>query len=417
MSQSALNDDQLQEALSLYELHGSELRAAEALGISRSAMSNRLRVARAKNAQNRMKDSGTRPIDPDTPEGFEVRQISTGYDAAGNITGQWVGSRLEGVHGETVPEGHIVKGLSTLVDEQGKTRAQWIKTTLDTSKAKTALEAAIEAALEPLEPYPVVPAPQQHLDADLLTLYTMTDCHVGMLAWGLETGVPWDLDIAERCLTEALFQVIDTAPASAIGLLNELGDFVHFDSMKPVTAEHGNILDADSRYQKVVKVVIRILRRVIFHMLTKHNEVWVLLNEGNHDPAGSVWLREMFSILFEDNPRVIVETSPVPYIAKEWGCNMLGFHHGHLSKKDSLPQLFAAMFAEMWGRTTNRHVHTGHLHHVHEIEHPGITVLQHPTLAAPDAYAIRGGWLSKRQAMSITYHRAKGQVGRGYVIP
>lgn len=416
MAQKPLSMELMQEALALVDLHGTVAAAARATCIPRETLQHRVGRARAYAAQGKLQ-VGDRPIQPDTPVGFEVRQISTGYDANGNLTGQWVGSRLEGHYGETVPEGHIVKGLSTLVDEQGKTRAQWIKTAVDTSKVKTALDAAIEAALEPLEPYPVVPVPQQHLDADLLTLYTMTDCHVGMLAWGLETGAPWDLVIAEECLTKALFQMIDTAPASAVGLLNELGDFVHFDSMKPVTAEHGHILDADSRYQKVVKVVIRILRRVINYMLTKHNEVWVLLNEGNHDPAGSVWLREMFSVLFEDNPRVKVETSPVPYVVKEWGCNMLGFYHGHLAKKDRLPELFAAMFAPLWGRTTNRHVHTGHLHHIHEIEHPGITVLQHPTLAAPDAYAIRGGWISKRQAMSITYHTAKGQVARGYTIP
>ena len=412
----AMTEDQMQEALALVDLHGGVAQAARAIGVPRETMSYRVQRARAHAAQTGMK-VGDRPIKPDTPAGFEVRQISTGYDAEGNVTGQWVGSRLEGTHTETVPEGHIVKGLSTLVDEQGKTRAQWIKTAIDTSKVKTALDAAIEAALETLEPYPTVPAPLGYLDADLLTLYTMTDCHVGMLAWGLETGEPWDLTIAEECLTKALFQMIDTAPASAVGLLNQLGDFLHFDSMKPLTPEHQHVLDADSRYQKVVKVAIRIIRRVIHYMLTKHEAVWVLLNEGNHDPAGSVWLREMFSILFEGNPRVKIETSPVPYVVKEWGINMLGFHHGHLSKKEKLPLLFAASFPEIWGRTSNRHVHTGHYHCIDEQEHPGITVLQHPTLAAPDAYAIRGGWISKRQAMSITYHREKGQVGRGYTIP
>jgi len=154
-----LTDDELQEALSLYEIHGSQHKCAEILGISRPTFQHRLRQAKLRNAQNRLKEPGERPIQPDTPEGFEVRQISTGYDGEGNVTGQWVGSRLEGTHTETVPEGHIVKGLSTLVDEQGKTRAQWIKTAVDTSKVKTALDAAIEAALEALEPYPTIPAP------------------------------------------------------------------------------------------------------------------------------------------------------------------------------------------------------------------------------------------------------------------
>ena len=39
-------------------------------------------------------------------------------------------------------------------------------------------------------------------------------------------------------------------------------------------------------------------------------------------------------------------------------------------------------------------------------------VEQHRTLAAPDAYAARGGWLSGRDAKVITYHRDYGEVSR-----
>jgi len=422
MSQAPLTPEQMQQALDLVAEHGDTCAAARAVGMAQSTFSHRWRKAKAWQAQRQIQ-AGPRPIKPDTPDGFEVRQVSTGYDAEGNVKGQWVGSRLEGSYTETVPDGHIVKGMSTLVDEQGKTRAQWIKTGIDPDHQKAASEAAILAAIaERVQPLDRIPTPAvlEPLGGDRknkLTLYTMTDCHVGMLAWGLETGAPWDLDIAERCLVNTLTAMIDAAPESAVGVLNQLGDFLHFDSMKPLTPEHGHVLDADSRYQKVVKVAVRVIIRVIRHMLTKHDDVWVLLNEGNHDPAGSVWLRVMFELLFRENPRVHIEDSPLPYVVKEWGCNMLGFHHGHLAKKEKLPLLFASHFAEIWGRTTNRHIHTGHYHCIDEKEHPGVTVLQHPTLAAPDAYAIRGGWISKRQAMSITYHKTKGQIGRGIFLP
>jgi hypothetical protein len=39
-------------------------------------------------------------------------------------------------------------------------------------------------------------------------------------------------------------------------------------------------------------------------------------------------------------------------------------------------------------------------------------VEQHRTLAAPDAYAARGGWITGRDAKVITYHREYGEVGR-----
>jgi hypothetical protein len=256
-----------------------------------------------------------------------------------------------------------------------------------------------------------------YLDADLATLYTMTDCHVGMLAWDKETGADWDLDLAERCLVNTLLEMIAAAPASKIGILNQLGDFLHFDSLAPMTPTHGHILDADSRYQKVVMVAVRILRRVIAAMLAKHEEVRVYLIEGNHDPAGSVWLRVMFAHLYEQDPRVTVNLSPNPYVAYKHGKTLIGFHHGHLAKMDSLPLVFATQYAKEWGETEYRYVHVGHKHHVDEKEYPGIKIIQHPTLAAPDAYAARGGWLSKRQATSVTYHRKYGEVARGIFVP
>jgi len=42
---------------------------------------------------------------------------------------------------------------------------------------------------------------------------------------------------------------------------------------------------------------------------------------------------------------------------------------------------------------------------------------QHRTLASPDAYASRGGWLSGRDASVITYHNKYGEVGRITVSP
>jgi hypothetical protein len=71
----------------------------------------------------------------------------------------------------------------------------------------------------------------------------------------------------------------------------------------------------------------------------------------------------------------------------------------------------------MWGETTKRYIHVGHRHHVDEKEHPGIKVIQHSTIAAADAYAARGGWLSERQATFMTYHLESGEIARGIFIP
>jgi len=46
-----------------------------------------------------------------------------------------------------------------------------------------------------------------------------------------------------------------------------------------------------------------------------------------------------------------------------------------------------------------------------------MTVIQHSTLAARDAYASRGGWLSDRNCKVITYHDTLGEVARNTVRP
>lgn len=389
MAQPPNTPEQLQEAVDAVAEHGNPTAAAKALDMPVNTLRSRWNSARGKGYVSKI------------AQAIRERQ-------GDNPTAEM----------HPAVEGYLVKGTSTLLDENGNAKLQWVKTTIDAEKFRAMVEAACRAAAENIEPLPEVPPPiAEAVRAELCTCYTMTDCHVGMLAWGRETGEPWDLVIAERVLTETLFKMIDAAPPSTVGILNQLGDFLHFDSLKPLTPEHGHILDADSRYQKIVEVAVRILRRVLNYMLTKHLIVRVYMHEGNHDPAGSVWLRVLFSTLYENNSRVIVECSPLPYTAFRWGKTMLCFHHGHLTKNANLPLLFAAKFPELWGQTTKRYIHVGHRHSVEEKEHPGVKTIQHPTLAAADAYAARGGWLSERQATSMTYHQEHGEVARGIFLP
>lgn len=316
----------------------------------------------------------------------------------------------------TVPDGFKVKGVSTYYDEEGKPRGQWVKSSADEERRQELIRAAFEAMAQELPRLKPLAAPRRTAD-QLATLYTLTDSHVGMLAWGLETGADWDLKIAEATLTGCFQQMVNGSPPARVGFVNQLGDFLHSDGLVPVTPTSGHVLDQDGRYTKLVETAVRVLRRVIGMALEKHEKVIVLMAEGNHDMASSVWLRVMFKALFEREPRVEVIDSPLPYYVYQHGRTMLAFHHGHLKKNDQLPILFAAQFPAVWGATAKRYAHTGHRHHAEEKEHSGITVIQHPTLAARDAYAARGGWVAERQVTAITYHTEHGQVSRVTVTP
>lgn len=317
---------------------------------------------------------------------------------------------------KTVPLGFKVKGVSTLYNEDGQVRGQWVKSVADDQAQAEAMRAAYAAMADELPRLDAVKPPKVVVN-DLLTLYTLTDSHVGMRAWAKETGADWDLGIAENTLVGCFEQMIQASPPASVGFINQLGDFLHYDSLLPMTPTSGHVVDADSRYSKMATTAIRILRRVVGMALEKHEKVVVLLAEGNHDMAGSVWLRVMFQALYENEPRIEVIDSELPYYTYQHGNTMLAFHHGHLKKNDQLPLLFATEFPKVWGNTQYRYCHTGHRHHVEEKEHSGMYVVQHATLAARDAYAARGGWQSNRLVYAITYHTAYGQVAKNTIVP
>lgn len=359
----------LEELIAAVEQHGSIAKAAAALGIHQRTAERKLQ-----------------------------RAAQRGHSPQHDMT-------------HLVPEGYRVRGVSTLYDGEGKPRMQWVKSQIDSDAIQAIVDAAVAGLSEEIPREPARPAPRGTRD-ELLNQYTITDYHLGMLAWGEETGADWDLAIAEDMLVRWFAQAIAIAPAARYAVFAQMGDFLHWDGLDAVTPMHKNLLDADTRFQKLVRVAIRVIRRVIGMLLEKHEIVYVLMAEGNHDPASSIWLRELLHAMYEHEPRVIVERSPDPYYCIEHGDCALFYHHGHKRKVTNIDAVFAAKFRDVFGRTKFAYAHMGHLHSVDVKETPLMLIEQHRTLAAPDAYASRGGWLSGREAQVITYHKRFGEVGR-----
>jgi hypothetical protein len=310
-----------------------------------------------------------------------------------------------------VPDGYIAKGVSTYYNAEGKPAGQWVKASLSHEALVDAMREAVEGFKDEIPPVVSIVAPAAS-EEHLCNLYTFTDYHLGMLAWHQEGGSDWNISIAERTIIAALQQMIEQSPKAHTAVINIQGDFLHTDGKTPVTPASKHVLDADSRFPKIRKSAIRVIRSMVAMSLLRHQEIHLVIAEGNHDEESSGWLADLFSVHYEEEPRVTVNDSVLPFYVFEWGSTMLGIHHGHKVKNESLPLLFAAQFPQQWGRTTRREIHCGHRHHRDEKEYNGVTVVQHPTLAARDAYAARGGWIADRAAWAITYHKKYGAVGR-----
>jgi hypothetical protein len=310
-----------------------------------------------------------------------------------------------------VPEPFIVRGVSTYYNAEGKASGQWVKSKIDDSKLQEMMKAVIDGMKDDIPRLTALPAPALGND-NLLNCYVITDYHLGMLAWDEEAGENWDLDIAQALVVKWFEQAIAQSPNADTAVFAQLSDFLHFDGMDAVTPASKHLLDVDTRFAKVVRSAIRVLRTVIDMLLAKHQHVHIIMADANHDPVSQIWLREWFSVLYENEPRITVDKSPNPYNAYEFGKTALFFHHGHKRKVSNVSEVFAGQFREMFGRTKHAYAHMGHYHSIDVKENNLMIVEQHRTLAPGDAYSARGGWLSGRDAKVITYSKQFGEVSR-----
>lgn len=318
----------------------------------------------------------------------------------------------------TAPPGYSVKGVSSYYNEDGVLTGQWVKTQSDRERQAEILLEAIENSSTSLPKFKPTKPPKT-VDENLCSLLTITDFHLGMKAWSESDGEDWDVRIARDTFLNAICDMVDAAPKSGTGILNQLGDFFHWDGLIPMTPTSNHILTGDDRYSKLVEMTINIMTSAVQIMLRKFGEVVVVQAEGNHDLASSVWIRKYMKHRFELDPRVSVIDNEFPYYAFLHGKTMLGFHHGHRMKMGQLQKLFASepRFREMWGMASHCYIHCGHLHHERVVEDAGATVEQHPTLATRDNYSTTHGYVSQRGAKIITYDKLDGEMHRVTVRP
>jgi hypothetical protein len=395
-----LSDELAKEAADAFVALGNKSQAADLLRLPRNTFCSRLKAAA---------ERGMLPTAPVMP-GFRISQVTS------TPNGDFIQQKPEHGGQFVVPDGQKIKGVSALVDADGREVIKWVKTAADADQQAAVFAATIEALKEDLPRVAMTPPPAE-VEADLLNQFVVTDSHFGMLAWREETGADYDLRIAEQLLLDWFSAAIASAPKAHTAVLAQLGDLMHHDALESVTPAHKHVLDADSRLQKVIRVVIRTVRRIIDMLLQTHQRVHVVMASGNHDPASSAWLREMLAAMYENEPRVSVDNSPMLYYAYEWGGTALFYHHGHKSNIKTLDVKCAGIFRELFGRSKFAYCHHGHLHSDEGVKTDLMYVERHETLAAQDAYAAGGPWLSGRSAKRITYSKMFGEVSRNTMRP
>lgn len=416
-------DEQWRKLRALAE-HGSAKGAARALGITPQSFQEGVKAVKKKAAQQ-----GYAPecgINHPIPEGLTSRGPSILTDASGRIVQYWNKMKAAGRPDEEtthVPNPKIIARVATLYDHQGKVTQQWV-TEKPEDKTKEVLWQAFAAGLMSELPQVKPTRAPKHANSSLLACYPVGDHHFGMLSWRAETGADYDLGIAEKLLNDATAHLIGSVPPCETSLIALLGDFLHYDGLEAKTPTSGHILDADSRYPKMIAVALRSIRNMVRLALGRHGKVHIIIEIGNHDLSTSIFLAQCLAMIYENEPRVTVDVSPAHFHYFEFGLNLIGTHHGHGVKMEQLPLIMATDRREAWGRTTHRTWWTGHIHHAksksvvsNSEDYVGCTVESFRVLAPTDAWAAQKGYRSIRDMCAIVLHKNYGEVARHKVNP
>lgn len=376
--------------------------AARLVGVNRETG---LRIGREIKAERG--ELGFAPVLP----GYAIKKVSTQLGPDGNLQKEWIQQHKAPGDDFVLPVGHLIKGVSALTGPDGRIIQQWVKTRQgDSLGLVEALIGAFDAYVGRAEP---APAPAQ-TNADLATVFVIADHHLGLFAWGRESGADYDLKIGEAILIDAMTALIANAPASGTAVILNLGDFFHSDNDQNRTARSGNALDVDTRYAKVLQVGVKLMITCIELALQKYQEVIVRCLPGNHDPHTAIALTAALAAFFSRDTRVTVDCDPSRFFWWRFGSVFIGASHGDMVKPDQMPGVMASQQPKVWGETRHRYAYFGHVHHKSKGggEQNGVVWETFQTLAAKDAWHAASGYTSGRSMVAITHHRDKGEIMR-----
>jgi hypothetical protein len=342
------------------------------------------------------------------PDGYQVTRVSAQYDASGDKTGSSVVVKAAAVPADVVhlPDPKKIIKTSTLYAGDGSVTQQWVLEKPEDVQREKLWTRFADTLVERVPSREPVASLKSHSHADLLAVYPVGDQHHGMAAWANEAGKDWDLKISDRMIRAAASHLIGQCPPCDTALIPFLGDFFHYDSYKPLTPAHGHVLDADSRFPKMIDTGWLVVEHIILAALERHKNVHVIWEAGNHDEATAPVTRRMLKRLFRDNKRVTIDQSDAFWHYFEFGKVMLFTNHGDKCKPTQQLGVVAHDQPEMWGRTIYRMGMLGHRHHEARTEYPGGIVETFGVLPPADAYAHRGGYRSMQQMHALVFHKA-----------
>jgi hypothetical protein len=303
-------------------------------------------------------------------------------------------------------------------DQLWKTGNRQIKVTLR-RKAPKFIQDGIRELLRNIQPFHCPKPPKPSKSDRHMAEISLYDHHFGKLAWGAETGTPYDLEIAEQDWSEAIVGMIERIHDFNIEkIVLPLGnDFFHSDSFDSKTSNDTRVDSVDDRFSKVFRVGCRSASFAIERCL-EIAPVEIIFVPGNHDRHTAWYLTEVIASRFEGNKHVTIDNGPRERKYVSYGPSLNGYVHGDESKHSDLPTLMATEVPLLWSTAKFRSWRLGHWHKRKEVRHTvgdtfnGVEVRILPSLCGTDAWHFRKGYVGNHRMAEVhLFSATDGPVG------
>lgn len=234
---------------------------------------------------------------------------------------------------------------------------------------------------------------------------SMFDVHFGKLAWHVETGKSYDLDITKQRYIDAVDDLLTRAMMFGIEkIIVPIGqDFFNVDNQRNETTA-GTPQDCDGRYAKIWAAGKEAAILAV-ESCARLAPVEVIYSPGNHDELSSYHLCEYLGAWFRNTKRVTVNSSPRKRKYVQYGPVVIGFTHGNNEKHADLAGIMLHEARELMSKSRTLEIHTGHLHKakmtrfVNTDTHTGgVRVRILPSLSATDRWHYDHGYVGSLQA-------------------
>lgn len=312
-----------------------------------------------------------------------------------------------------VPDGFQAKGVSTYYDlETGQPLRQWVKSDLKKESLIADLEGVASGLSQEIIRYKPLPFKPRKGVKERLATVIIGDAHIGMLVKRNYGGGDWDLQIAEKVTLQAIKTLITNCGEGTEFLLLNVGDFLHCNTPGVTAAQ--TQLDYSGHWIDSVESAVRIYRQTVEWALELNQKVTLLNTRGNHDEDLSMVINSMLTVFFEDQPRVTVLSNVSKFMHYQYHQVLLTSHHGDKGiKHQRIYEYFTRNHAKLWGDTTARYCHLGHIHHKQQSEVGGAMLFESwNSLAAVDEYHHQAGYGSGRSMSAVIYDPVWGETQR-----